>query len=150
MTQSCGAHRPPRAGVDVIDSADAALAVVELAMSQPLTAETIVVVLDECGRGRSIVVVDGTDDADALYEVVERLAESVAAAGVAGALVVASVRPTAPRLPGDDQRWAKASDLAEVAGVELLEWFVVGHGPRGTAAWCPRELLDEPPRWSRR
>ncbi len=43
---------------------------------------------------------------------------------------------------GDVDRWLELSDLAEQAGVELLEWFVIGD-----AITCPRDLLGEPPRW---
>lgn len=66
MSKFCGAHRAPRAGIDVIDAAPAALAVVQLAMSTSPVAETIVLVLDEARRGRSVIVVDGTADPDAV------------------------------------------------------------------------------------
>ncbi len=34
------------------------------------------------------------------------------------------------------------SDLTSAAGVELVEWFVIGDDIH-----CPRDLLGEPPRW---
>jgi hypothetical protein len=34
------------------------------------------------------------------------------------------------------------SDIAEQAGVELLEWFVISGD-----VTCPRDQLGEPPRW---
>lgn len=150
MSQFCGVHRPPRAGIDPIDSADAALAVIRLAATRPLRAEVIVLVLDGDRRGRTIVIVDGTEDPDAVVEIVERLTESLGTIGAEGdaALVVASVRPNGGPLHGDDARWLEASELAERGGIELLEWFVICDDLGPPTAWCPRDLLAEPPRWS--
>ena len=149
MSPFCSAHHPPRAGVDPVDSAAAALAVIRLAMHRPARSETIAVVLGDDLRGRSIVVVDGTDDPDAVVAVVERLADTIAVSGRDGALVVASIRPGRGLVPGDVDRWLEASDIADGAGVDLLEWFVID-GARGVGTtWCPRDLLGEPPRWPR-
>jgi hypothetical protein len=148
MSQFCGAHRVPRAG-ERIESARPAIEVVALAMQHPPVAETVVLVLDEDHRGRCIVHVDGTADPDAVVMVVERLGASMAAVGMFGALVVATVRPGGVPLAGDVDRWIEASELAEEAGVELLEWFVIaGDVPSVWAnTWCPRDLLGEVPRW---
>lgn len=149
MTRFCSTYRTPRAGIDRLEGAAAALAVIGLALHHPLTAETIVLVLDAEHRGRTIVVVEGTDLPDAVVDVCERLAvaASVGSSGGddGGALVVATVRPAGGPLPGDDERWLEASDVTEHVGVELLEWFVIG--PGGIS--CPRDLLAEPPRWRR-
>ncbi len=54
-------------------------------------------------------------------------------------------RPSAPAggpLEGDGDRWLEMSDLTSAAGVELVEWFVIGDDIH-----CPRDLLGEPPRW---
>lgn len=149
MSNFCGVHRPPRAGIDPVDSAAAALAVIRLAIQRPLTSETVVLVLDGDYRGRTVVVVDGTAEPDAVLEVVERLADSVASSGQPGALVVASVRPGSGPLPDDGDRWLEASELAETVGVDLLEWFVIADDTGPLTAWCPRDLLGEPPRWRR-
>jgi hypothetical protein len=150
MSSFCGAHRLPRAAIDPIDTARAALGVVDLAMRHPVVAETIVLVLDEDRRGRTIVVVDGTEDADAVVAVVERVGASITATGRPGGLVVATIRPHGGPLPGDDERWIEASDIADDLGVELVEWFVIGgDAPSVPAnAWCPRDLLGEVPRWA--
>jgi hypothetical protein len=149
MSTFCAAHRLPRAAVDPIDGPAAALAVVELAMRRPLRHEIIALVLDGDRRGRTVVVVDGTEAPDAVLDVVERVAGSVAASGLPGCLVVATVRPGGPPLDGDDERWLEASDLADDVGVDLLEWFVIGGDRPSVAAnaWCPRDLLGEVPRW---
>jgi DNA repair protein RadC len=147
MTQFCGAHRAPRAGIDPIDSPAAALAVIKLAMHVPLAAETIALVLDADHRGRTVVVVDGTHESDSVVEVTERLVDSIATSGHPGSLVLASIRPGGGPEPADADLWLEASELAEAAGVELLEWFVVTDDTGRTTAWCPRDLLAEPPRW---
>jgi hypothetical protein len=149
MSSFCGAHRAPRASVDPIDSARSALAVVDLALRRPLADETVALVLDADRRGRTIVVVDGTSEPDSILDVVERMAESIAAAGRSGALVVASARPGGGPQPGDEDRWLEASDIAADLGVELVEWFVIGGDVPTVAAnaTCPRDLLGEAPRW---
>ena len=148
MSNFCGAHRVPRAN-EPIDSPRAALAVVSLAVRRPLGHQTIALVLDQDRRGRSIVVVEGTTDPDAPLAIVEQVAASIADAGETGGLVLATVRPGGGPLPGDDERWLEASDLADDLGVELVEWFVIGAETPTVAAnaWCPRDLLGELPRW---
>ena len=64
------------------------------------------------------------------------------ATGRLGALVLATVRPGQGALAGDGDRWLEMSDLASAAGVELVEWFIIG-----ADIHCPRDLLGEPPRW---
>jgi hypothetical protein len=149
MSMFCAAHRLPRAAVDPIDGPVPALAVVDLAMRRPLCHETIALVLDGDRRGRTVVVVDGTDEPDAVLDVVERVAGSIAASGRPGCLVVATVRPGGGPLHGDDDRWLEASELADDVGVDLLEWFVIGGDQPSVAAHaaCPRDLLGEAPRW---
>lgn len=150
MSQFCGAHRVPRAGLDPVDDAECAIALVRLAMASPPTAETIVLLLDADHRGRTIVVVDGTADDDAVVTVVETLSAALAERGEPGALVVATVRLGRGPDAADADRWLEASDLADAVGVELLEWFVVeiDDDAADAVAWCPRDLLAEPPRWS--
>ena len=62
--------------------------------------------------------------------------------GRLGALVMATVRPGGGPLEDDGDRWLEMSDLTSAAGVELVEWFVIGD-----EIHCPRDLLGEPPRW---
>jgi len=151
MTRFCGVHQVPRAGHEPVDTAAGALAVVAMAMHHPPVPETIALVLDSDRRGRTIVVVDGTTTPDTVLDVVERVAESIAASGRPGCLVVASIRPGGGPEAFDDDRWLEASDIADDLGVDLLEWFVVGGDRPSVAAhaWCPRDLLGEPPRWQR-
>jgi hypothetical protein len=128
---------------NVVDSADGALAVISSARHRPPRAEVIVLVLDSDLRGHTAVIVDGTESPDAVIEVVELLAESSAEAGHPASLVVAAVRPGYGPLPGDGDRWLELCEIADTHGCELVEWFIL----TDDVAWCPRDLLAEPPRW---
>lgn len=133
--------------MDPIHGPADALAVVRLAASVPLVPETIVILLDDDRRGRTIVVVDDTADPDALARIVEHVGAAACRDGHTGALVVATVRPGGGLIADDDQRWLDASDIADGHGLELIEWFVIGDDGGHATAWCPRDLLAERPRW---
>lgn len=135
-------NRLPRAGVDPITDAATALVTVAAAIQRPLRHETIVVFLDDARRGLAIAVVSGTERPDDVLEVVECLTQPAATRESVAAIVVASIRPGAGALPSDLDRWLEMSELAEQAGVEVVEWFVIADGID-----CPRDLLGEPPRW---
>lgn len=145
MEHTAVRRRLPRAGIDAIDDARSALATIGLAIEWPLRAETIVILLDEARRGRTIVAVSGTDNHDAVIEVVEVITQGDGCEEL-GAIVVCSVRPDhdePDREPDRDiDRWLEMSEIASLAGVELVEWFVVGR-----SISCPRDRLGEPPRW---
>ena len=139
-------HRLPRAGVDTISCAETALLTVAMAIQQPLSAETIAVLLDGQRRGIAVAVVSGTHQPDDVLEVVECFTRSAAHGGRVGSLIVATVRPghsDDSTKATDVDRWLEMSDIAEQAGVELLEWFVI----EGVDVKCPRDHLGEPPRW---
>ena len=138
-------HRLPRAGIDRISSPDLALTMLSIAVQRPLRSETVVVLLDDQRRGVAVAVVTDTCRPDDVLEVVECFTRSAAHGGRVGSIVVASVRPTATdelTAATDVDRWLEMSDIAEQAGVELLEWFVIGGD-----VTCPRDRLGEPPRW---
>ncbi len=139
----CSAHRVPRAGLDPIDGPAAALAVVRLAVHLPLEPETVVLLLDHERCGAVISVVNETHRPDDVLEVVECLTGAAAGTDRVGAVVVASVRPGAAEPdPRDPDRWLEMSDISDLVGIELVEWFVLGR-----RTWCPRDLIGEAPRW---
>jgi hypothetical protein len=138
-------HRLPRAGVDTISCAETALLTLAMAIQRPLRAETVTLLLDDQRRGIAVAVVSGTHQPDDVLEVVECFTRSAAHGGRVGSIIVASVRPDGSdedTTATDVDRWLEMSDIAEQAGVELLEWFVIGGDVR-----CPRDQLGEPPRW---
>ena len=152
MTQFCGAHRAPRAGIDPIDRPRRPRSP---SSSSPCTgrstAETIALVLDADHRGRTVVVVDGTDDPDSVLDVVERLADSIAVGRARRRARRGVGPPGRGPLPGDGDRWLEASDArrrgrrrARSSGSSSTA------APGRGTAWCPRDLLGEPPRWRAR
>jgi hypothetical protein len=138
-------HRLPRAGVDTISCAETALLTLAMAIQRPLRAETVTLLLDDQRRGIAVAVVSGTQQPDDVLEVVECFTHSAAHGGRVGNIIVASVRPghsDDATSAADVDRWLEMSDIAEQAGVELLEWFVISGD-----VTCPRDRLGEPPRW---
>jgi hypothetical protein len=138
-------HRLPRAGVDIINCAETALLTLAMAIQRPLRAETVTLLLDDQRRGIAVAVVSGTQQPDDVLEVVECFTRSAAHGGRVGSIIVASVRPDASdeaTTATDVDRWLEMSDIAEQAGVELLEWFVISGD-----VTCPRDRLGELPRW---
>ena len=135
-------RRLPRAGIDRIDHPDIALATIAMAISRPHRSETILLLLDEARSGRAIVVVSGTTEPDQVIEVVECVTQGEGCEHI-GAIVIASARPDGDdEHPGDVDRWLEMSEIASLAGIELLEWFVIGR-----TISCPRDRLGETPRW---
>ncbi len=127
----------------VIDTAEAALAVIYSAADYPEQPQVIALLLDSDLRGRTVVGVDGTSTPDSALGVMEMLGEAAAAAGRDQAVVLASVRPGTGPLPGDVDRWLELNDVADTFGCDLLEWFVISD----EVAWFPRDFVIEPPRW---
>ncbi len=136
-------HRVPRARLDPITEPETALPLLVATLSVPPVHETVVLVLDDARCGVGVVSVSGTDRPDQVAEVVECLAHPELFDGLGAGLVVASSRPHGGIVDGDIDRWFEMCDLAEVAGLELVEWFVIG-----STITCPRDLVGVPPRWS--
>ena len=154
----------PRAHIDPIDHEATALALIGAVMSTPPRDETIIFLLDQARRGLSVVVVDGTVDPDDVLGSVEALLGAISVVNDTctvddspiGGLVVTSVRPRDPAdldgLAGfddlaDADRWLQLDDLADQHAIDLVEWFVLD-GCDTVRVTRPRDLLNEPPRWS--
>ena len=149
------AHSPwsmPHAGVDAIDTRARGLAAVRSMFASPDRDETIVLTLDQRWCGLGLISVDGPDDGgpaddDAVVWSAHYLA-LLAHDGPAGGpladarrVVMATARPGRSYSLDDADRWLEASATVAEAGLELVEWFVIG-----SATGCPRELVNEPSR----
>jgi hypothetical protein len=119
-----------------------ALGVLSQVRHHPDRAEVVALVLED-RRTVAVVAVDHADDPEAVGDVVEFLAEALSATDRPGELVIATIRPSPGPLPGDVERWVAATCIAEDAGCELIEWFVI----TGEVAWCPRDIYGAPSRW---
>jgi hypothetical protein len=139
-------HSAPRAGIDPIDGAGRALAMLRVLVEHPLRFETIALLLDDRRRGLGALVVDGTHRPDAVLDVAHLLAGAAPHHRELRGVVLASVRPGCHPAAADDvDRWADVDDILDTVGVELVEWFVVSAGEPPVS--CPRDLLGAPPRW---
>ena len=144
MSSSCSLHRLPGAGVDRIDSELVARSVLGLIVADPVRTETVVLLLDHERRGIGVLVVSGTVPLDSIFDVLDVIT-SIELDELDG-VVVASVRLPVPGIDDLDEcdvdRWLECSSMLEDAGIELVEWFVIGRDVQ-----CPRDLVGEPPRW---
>ena len=139
MSRSRSTHRAPRGGIDPIRCEADALAV--LALGAPYGHDIIGITLDAERCGRTIHVVTGTVDPEALFRVIDLcLIDSMPDAH---GLVLASSRPGGDLEAADRHRWIDAAAQCDDAGVELVEWFVLGR-----TITRPRELAGAPPRWN--
>lgn len=121
-----------------------ALALVSLAAATPARAETICLLMDASRRGGTCVVVDGTEADDVIHEIAELVIGGVADSGVVDAVVLATVRPGRPSPTNDDHwRWFELRDLFDDAGIDLLDWFVLGEEAPVSMA----ELTDSRSLW---
>ncbi len=135
--------RIPRAYLDPVDNEADALALIGLAMHDPLEREIIAFLLDDDNLGGTITVVADPYDDDAVLRVTELLCEAAEDDLSLCRLVIASVRPDRGIAMSDVFRWHEACLIAASSGIELIEWFVIG--PEGPA--CPRDLAGENQRW---
>lgn len=143
MSRLCPTKRLPRALVDPIDSAADALTLIDLTMKDPPGCNTVAILLDHERRGISIFTVTGTTHPDAMFDVLDIIIDAGTEGDLdLGGVILASVRPDGRVEPADVDRWLEASDMTEFAGLELVEWFVVG-----AETSCPRDMLGQPPRW---
>ncbi len=140
-------HLLPRAGIDQIGGAGPALAMFALLVERPARFQTIALLLDESHRGLGALVVERTVRPDSVLDVAHLLADAAPNHPRLRAVVLASVRPgrtPATTALDDVDRWADLDELLSGAGLELVEWFVLGDDPPVS---CPRDLLGAPPRW---
>lgn len=143
MFEFANVHRLPRGGVDPIASFYDALRLVIFSMSAPLREQILVITLDAERRGHNILVVNDTSDPNALLAIVDMITNSAAGDPHIHGLIAASVRPGGGVHYDDLDRWDEADDICESAGIDLVEWLVLGD-----TIGCPRQLCGSGTRWA--
>jgi hypothetical protein len=133
-----GARRP-----HPIQSTDDAAHLFSLAMRHPMEHETLAFLLDDSNHGNTIVAVSGTEQPHDVRRVVKVMALAGGHDPRWCGLVVASVRPDAPMDDDDLDRWWDLEAIADIHGVQLVEWLVIS--PDGCHS--PRAALGVPGRW---
>jgi hypothetical protein len=128
----------PRPLVDPITSLLDALSVVSLSLRRPRRNDTVVLALDAQRRGlhlfRTVPMC-----AEALHHVVSQCS---VVSGIHG-VVITSVRPTTPLCTTDQQLVVTTRHTLLAAGIELVDWVVLGAG----GLYCPRTLCGMPDPW---
>lgn len=133
-----GAGRPR----PITSTADAAQ-LFSLAMRLPMEHETLAFLLDDTNHGNTIVAVSGTEQPHDVRSVVETMAMIGGQIEQWCGLVVASVRPEAPMDVTDLDRWWDLEAIADIHGLQLVEWLVISP----TGCHSPRAALGVPERW---
>lgn len=139
-------HRLPRAAVDPIGDERTLMAIVRAAAARPPRHETIVMLLDDARCGLALLIVSGTARPDDVIEVAERVLPPDVHEGRAAASAIVSVRLDDGEQLDDADRWIELDAIADGAGVELVDWLIVG-GDELAVLGRPRELVHEPARW---
>lgn len=119
---------PSRYAHPPVQSVAAALEVIASVAADPCRHETVALLMDASRHGGTCLVVDGTEAADAISEVAEFVLTSAREQpSRVDSVVLASVRPgrLAPG-GGDHWRWFDLRDRFDEAGIDLLDWLVVG------------------------
>jgi hypothetical protein len=128
----------PRPLVDPITSLLDALSVVSLSLRRPRRNDTVVLALDAQRRGlhlfRSLPMCT-----NALHHIVNQCS---VVSGI-HSVVITSVRPTSPLLATDQQLLVSARHTLSAAGIDLIDWVVLGAG----GLYCPRTLCGIPDPW---
>ncbi len=133
-------HGSPAARRTVIGCPDDALQI--FAASSGGHDDTLVIALDDQRGVLGVIAVTDTVDPDAVLVVLDVVAAAAETQPGVAALIVASIRPDG-RLDIDDfDRWHRADQACDDAGLELVEWFVIGH-----TVSLPREWCGVPSRW---
>jgi hypothetical protein len=130
----------PRAHRDPINSATQALSVFSLAITRPLRPETLVLMMSHDHRGVGLIALNNGGD---LRSLIDHIVGKCAAENTARAVAIASVRPHLHSQFHSAIEWTKANEICQRAGVQLVDWFIIGrHGVNR-----PRIVAHEPDAW---
>lgn len=145
MTEHPFVQRLPHARIDPIADPETARFVIGEMMADPPRFETIAVALDHEYRGLSIMNLDHPrcGDLDVVFDAADWAIDQSRRRDDVDAVIIGSIRPGGSDELDDLERWLTLDEMCSIAGIELVEWFVVG---RRTS--FPRTLHGEPHRWA--
>ena len=128
----------PRPLIDPITSLIEALSVVSLALTRPRRNSTTVLVLDNQRRGIHLFRTTSLSK-QSLHRIVHECSQVPFVDGI----FIASVRTTSPVSPCDIETLTNSVCTLSAAGIQLVDWAVVGAG----GLYCPRTLMNLPDPW---
>jgi hypothetical protein len=125
----CAPKRPVRAAGLSLQGPEDALGVL-LAGATPDRPSATYLLLDATHCGITCLEVAGRGDAEAVVDVAELLLHTAGDEPRLAALIIATFRPGRSHVPepGDTWCFGELRDLLADAGIDLLDWFVVGGG----------------------
>ncbi len=133
----------PRAHRDPITNPHDALLLVLFLLDPSPDGTAMIITVDDTMRGLGVLSVTGVSGPQQVLSVIDYIAEASYAHPDVSGLLVASTHPTSSGLGvADLEAWHDADLTCRDAGLELVEWFVVG-----SSVSCPRELGGIPARW---
>ncbi len=145
-TPSPSMHGERIAGPNTLRCPDDALSIFRAATSSPAVDETFILLVDDSHTGADIVCINDASHADCVQRAVTLLCGLADQSWLAG-LVVATARPFATSMIDDDDlhSWFALRMLADEAGVDLIDWFVLIDGfsfsiaeyTNSTSLWMP-------------
>jgi len=130
----------PRPHRDPITSATQALSVFSLALTRPFRPETLILMMNHEHRGVGLFAVNSGDD---LRTLIDHIVGRCATEDTTRAIAIASVRSQWLTHFQCGIEWATSREICQRAGVQLVDWFVVG--PHGVH--CPRICAHQPGQW---
>jgi hypothetical protein len=128
----------PRPLVDSITSLVEALSVISLSLLRPRRNDTVVLALDKQRRGLHLFRTDPVSS-HTFHHIVRECSSVPSIHGV----VVASYRTSSPMFWCDDSLLHIGSRTLSAAGIQLIDWVVIGAG----GMYCPRTLYNVPDPW---
>jgi hypothetical protein len=128
---------------DTVSDPLAALLLIEAFVTSPRRPEVVALLLDHERRGMTSLKVNDIGDPESVLGVADSIIMRRDQNERFGAVVLAPVRPSGSDELDDVERWLTLDETFASAGVELVEWFVLGR-----SVSCPRALLGEPARWA--
>jgi hypothetical protein len=145
VNRPCRSHR--HAAAHPIDTPDDARHALALATDDGRLDCVVVACVDSCRLPLTMFVFDGRPQLD---DDLELAVDAVVAAAAStdsplSSIFLGSSRPTAEPgpTPDDERRWVRMADTCRDAGVELLDWFLLGRG----AVCSVAEGLEPGPGW---
>ena len=128
----------PRPLIDPIRSLLDALSIISLGLRRPRQNDTMILALDAQRRGLHLFR-SHEMSAEALHHIIGQCS---VVSGIHG-IVVASIRTALPLLASDQQLMFTAQHTLSAAGIELIDWVVIGVG----GLYCPRTVSGLPDPW---
>lgn len=128
----------PRPFIDSISSLVESLGVACLALEHPLRANTYALITDQQQRGLGLIR-DNPINENTIHNIVGQCSRIPNAHSI----VLVSVRTVSPIQCGDVEMLHHCAMVTNNAGLQLLDWVVIGRG----GLYCPRSIAGMPDPW---